>query len=312
MKKTNLAGFSVACVLAGVLACAGAALSLRAQQPKQSSVIRVQTNLVNILASVIDAHGQPIPDLAQDVFELSEEGVPQKIERFEAETNRPLDLALMVDSSMSTYKDMKFETEAGAHFVRQVVRPGDTLGVFEFDEKVTQLSDFSADVPRLQEAVRRVSSGSGTSIYDAIVLGSNSLRRRPGDRRRAIVMVTDAGETTSVSKFEDARRAAIASEALLYTIVIRPANESGRNTAGEHALITITDSTGGAMFLVDEIQELDATFERIDRELRTQYLLGYYPTPVPPPGSHRHVTLQVKSGDTVRYRKEYFTAAAPR
>jgi Ca-activated chloride channel homolog len=312
MKKTHRAGFSVPCILAGILACAGAVVSLYAQQPKQSNVIRVQTNLVNILASVIDAHGQPIPDLTQDVFELSEEGVPQKIERFEAETNRPLDVALMVDSSMSTYKDTKFEAEAAAHFVRQVVRPGDTLSVFEFDEKVTQLSEYSADVPKLQEAVRRISSGSGTSIYDAIVLGSNTLRRRPGDRRRAIVMVTDAGETTSVSKFEDARRAAIASEALLYSIVIRPANESGRNTAGEHALITITDSTGGAMFLVDEIQQLDATFERIDRELRTQYLLGYYPTPVPPPGSHRHVTVVVKTGDTVRYRKEYFTVGAPR
>jgi len=312
MNKNLRAGYGVACMSAGVLACAGLAMSLRAQQPKQSGVIRVQTNLVNILASVIDAHGQPVPDLTQDVFEISEEGVPQKIERFEAETNRPLDLALMVDSSMSTYKDMKFEAEAAAHFIRQVVRPGDTLSVFEFDEKVTQLSEFSADVPKLQEAVRRISSGSGTSIYDAVVLSSNSLRRRPGDRRRAIVIVTDAGETTSVSKFEDARRAAIASEALLYSIVIRPANESGRNTAGEHALITITDSTGGAMFMVDEVQQLDSTFDRIDRELRTQYLLGYYPTPVPPPGSHRHVTLQVKSGDTVRYRKEYFTAAAPR
>ena len=312
MKKTHRAGFGVTCILAGILACTGAVVSLYAQQPKQSSVIRVQTNLVSILASVLDAHGQPIPDLTQDVFELSEEGVPQKIERFEAETNRPLDLALMVDSSMSTYKDMKFEAEAAAHFVRQVVRPGDTLSVFEFDEKVTQLSEYSADVPKLQEAVRRITPGAGTSIYDAILLGSNTLRRRPGDRRRAIVMVTDAGETTSVSKFDDARRAAIASEALLYSIVLRPANESGRNTAGEHALITITDSTGGAMFMVDEMQQLDATFERIDRELRTQYLLGYYPTPVPPPGSHRHVTLQVKSGDTVRYRKEYFTAAAPR
>jgi Ca-activated chloride channel homolog len=312
MKNTHRAGFSVTCILAGILACSGAVVSLYAQQPKQSNVIRVQTNLVSILASVLDAHGQPIPDLTQDVFELSEEGVPQKIERFEAETNRPLDLALMVDSSMSTYKDMKFETEAAAHFVRQVVRPGDTLSVFEFDEKVTQLSEYSADVPKLQEAVRRISSGSGTSIYDAIVLGSNTLRRRPAERRRAIVMVTDAGETTSVSKFEDARRAAIASEALLYSIVLRPANESGRNTAGEHALITITDSTGGTMFLVDEMQQLGATFDRIDRELRTQYLLGYYPTPVPPPGGHRHVTLQVKSGDTVRYRKEYFTAGAPR
>ena len=316
MKRPRPAGFSILCALIGFLICAGLALNLRAQQSqsksKQSGVIRVQTNLVSILASVIDAYGQPIPDLPQEMFELSEEGVPQKIERFEAQTNRPLDLALMIDSSMSTFKDMKFETESAAHFIQQVVRPGDTLGVFEFDEKVTQLSDFSADVPKLQSAARRIASGSGTSIYDAIVLGSNALRRRPLERRRAIVLVTDAGETTSLSKFEDARRAAIASEALLYSIVIRAANESGRNTAGEHALITITDSTGGAMFMVDEMLGLDAMFDRIDRELRTQYLLGYYPTPVPPPGSRRHVAIKVKTGDIVRHRKEYFTASVPR
>jgi Ca-activated chloride channel homolog len=317
MKRSLPAGFSVLCTIIGLLTCAGLALNLRAQQAQQSQtrqpgVIRVQTNLVSILASVIDANGQPIPDLKQDVFQLSEEGVAQKIERFEAETNRPLDLALMVDSSMSTFKDLKFESESAAHFIRQVVRPGDTLSVFEFDEKVTQLADFSADVPKLQSAARRITPGAGTSIYDAIVLGSNTLRRRPPDRRRAIVLVTDGGETTSLSKFEDARRAAIASEALLYSIVIRAANESGRNTAGEHALITITDSTGGAMFMVDETHPLDAMFDRIDRELRTQYLLGYYPTPVPPPGSRRHVTVKVTTGDIVRHRKEYFTAYAPR
>ncbi len=319
MKRPLPAGFSVLCTIIGLLACACVALNLRAQQlqaqqspTKQQGVIRVQTNLVSILASVIDANGQPIPDLKQDVFQLSEEGVAQKIERFEAETNRPLDLALMVDSSMSTFKDLRFETESAAHFIRQVVRPGDTLSVFEFDEKVTQLADFSADVPKLQSAARRITSGTGTSIYDAIVLGSNELRRRPADRRRAIVLLTDAGETTSRWKFEDARRAAIASDALLYSVVIRAANESGRNTAGEHALITITDSTGGAMFMVDETHPLDAMFDRIDRELRTQYLLGYYPTPVPPPGSRRHVTVKVTTGDLVRYRKEYFTAYAPR
>ncbi|MGD0545477.1 MAG: VWA domain-containing protein [Candidatus Acidiferrales bacterium] len=320
MKRPLPDGFHLLCAILGFLACAALALNLRAQQSpqapqsqtKQQGVIRVQTNLVSILASVIDANGQPIPDLKQDVFQLSEEGVAQKIERFEPQTNRPLDLALMVDSSMSTFKDMKFETESAAHFIGQVVRPGDTLSVFEFDEKVTQLSDFSSDVPRLQSATRRITPGAGTSIYDAIVLGSNMLRRRPLDRRRAIVLVTDGGETTSLSKFDDARRAAIASEALLYSIVIRAANESGRNTAGEHALITITDSTGGAMFMVDETHSLDAVFDRIDRELRTQYLLGYYPTPVPPPGSRRHVTVKVSTGDIVRYRKEYFTAYAPR
>src|SRR5271170_5811677 len=180
------AGSSLACI-----ALAFPHYSLGAPQQNSRGAIRVQSDLVDILASVTDADGHPIPDLTQDAFTLSEQGVPQKIERFEAETNRPLDLALMVDSSMSTYKDMKFETEAAAHFVRQVVRPGDTLGVFEFDERVTQLSEFSADVPKLQEAVRRITPGRGTSIYDAIALGSNSLRRRPGERRRAIVIVTD-------------------------------------------------------------------------------------------------------------------------
>ncbi len=91
-------------------------------QERRSGVIRIQSNLVSILVSVIDANGQPVPDLTQDAFQLAENGVPQKIERFEAETNRPLDLALMVDASMSTFKDMKFETEAAAHFIRQVVR----------------------------------------------------------------------------------------------------------------------------------------------------------------------------------------------
>lgn len=304
---------NVAVAFIAILGCAAPTAPLRAQQRQKTGQIRVETNLVNILASVIDAHGQPIPDLTVEAFTLTEEGVPQKIERFEAETNRPLDLALMVDTSMSTFKDLKLENEAAAHFIRQVVRPGDTLGVFEFDETVTELSEFSDNVPVLQAAARRISPGAGTSVYDAIVLSSQTLKRRPQDRRRAIVLVTDAGETTSVSKFEDARRAAIASEALIYSIVIRPVkNESGRNTAGEHALITITDSTGGALFFLDEPNQLEAMFDRIDRELRTQYLLGYYPTPTPPPGSTRHVAMQVKTGDLVRYRKEYFTVAAPR
>lgn len=294
---------------------AGTALVVTAgglQQRNARNTIRVQTDLVDILASVIDAQGQPVPDLTQDAFTISEEGVPQKIERFEAQTNRPLDLALMIDASMSTFKDLKLETEAAAHFIGQVVRPGDTLGVFEFTEYVSELSGFSSDVPRLQSAARRIAPGAGTSIYDAVVLGSNSLKRRPGERRRAIVLVTDGGETTSIAKFEDARRAAIASEALLYSLIIRPVkNESGRNTAGEHALITITDSTGGALFILDSIDQLDRMFDRIDRELRTQYLLGYYPSPSPPPGVHRHLEVKVTSGDTVRYRREYLTTGTP-
>jgi Ca-activated chloride channel homolog len=311
--KTRLTLSSLA--LSAALLAAGFGTLLRGQDQKQKKrpgAIHVQVNLVDILASVINANGHPVPDLTQDAFTLTEEGVPQKIERFEAETNRPLDLALMVDSSMSTFKDLKFENEAAAHFIRQVVRPGDTLSVFEFSESVTQLSEFSDNVPQLQAAARRISPGAGTSIYDAVVLGSNTLKRRTAGRRRAIVLVTDAGETTSSYKFEDARRAAIASDALLYSIVIRPVkNESGRNTAGEHALITITDSTGGALFILDDTNQLDAMFDRIDRELRTQYLLGYYPNPMPPPLTYRHVEVKVNTGDLVRHRSVYFAPAPP-
>lgn len=295
----------------GILASVAVAAAIHAQDQAHSGAIQVQTNLVDILASVIDAHGKPIANLTQDQFELTEEGSPQKIERFEAQTNRPLDLMLMVDASASTFKDLKFEDDAAAQFIRKIVRPDDRLAVFEFDEDVTELADFSSDVPKLQAAVHRIIPGAGTSIYDALVLGSHAIRRRPEGRRRAFVLVTDAGETTSVAHFEDARRAAIASEALLYTIVIRPVkNENGRNTAGEHALIVITDSTGGAMFILDDLNQIDSMFDEINRELRTQYLLGYYPNPVPPPGSYRHVEVKVKTGDEVHFRKGYFTATA--
>ena len=283
--------------------------SSAAESLNQGPVIRSQSNLVSILTSVMDKDGKPVVDLPGSAFSLWEEGVPQKIERFEAQTSRPVDLALMIDVSASTFKDLKFELDAAAHFVRQVVHPGDSLSVFEISEAVTQIGDFTDNVSLLEKDVRRVESGSGTSIYDALVLGSAALQRRPPDRRRAIVMVTDAGETTSGADFEEARRAAIASGELIYTIVIRPVkNENGRNTAGEHAIVTITDSTGGNMFVLDDMAQIQPMFDEINRELRTQYLLGYYPQPTPPPGSDRHVEVKVDGPYTVSYRKEYFTA----
>jgi Ca-activated chloride channel family protein len=249
--------------------------------------------------------------LGQSAFQLFEEGVEQKIVRFEPQTNRPLDLALMVDTSGSAVIELKIERDAASHFVQEIVRPGDRLAVFSFTSNVIQLCNFSDDPRLLESAVRRVDPGAdmGTSLYDAVVLGSESVKRQGLDRRRALVIITDAGETTSYWKFDDARRAAVASDALLYTVVVRPMkSDAGWNTAGEHAIETITDSTGGAMFYPTDLSELTGIFDRINRELRTQYLLGYYPTPPPPAGSSRHVVVKVNTGDNVRYRKEYLTA----
>jgi Ca-activated chloride channel homolog len=306
-----------AVMLAGMAGLAEAVAARKPQQDKQrqKGTIRVQTDLVSILASVTDAKGEPVIGLAQSAFQVFEEGAEQKIVRFEPQTNRPLDLALMVDTSGSAAIELKIERDAAAHFVDEVVRPGDRLAVFSFTSDVIQLSNFSDDTKVLEAAVRRVDLGAdmGTSLYDAVVLGSQSVRRQGADRRRALVIITDAGETTSVSKFEDARRTAIASDTLLYTVVVRPMKSNGGwNTAGEHAIETITDSTGGAMYYPTDVSELTGIFDRINQELRTQYLLGYYPNPTPPQGSSRHVEVKVNTGDIVRSRREYLTAGVAR
>ena len=278
------------------------------QEPTPRGTVKVTVNLVNVLVSVLDEHNRPAPNLPVDAFQVFEESVQQKIDIFEPETKLPLDIALMIDSSMSAHKEIAFERDAASHFIQQVLRPDDRLAVFEFDETVTQLAQFSSDVASLQNAVRRVTDGSGTSIYDAVLLGSNALARRPADRRRVIIMVTDAGETTSRADFETARKAALRAGILLYTIVVRPVkNENGRNTAGEHALETITETTGGAMFYPESGQELPIIFDRIDSELRTQYRLAYYPNPRGPANSYRTIEVKVLPGYSARHRTTYLT-----
>jgi Ca-activated chloride channel homolog len=274
----------------------------------QRGKIRVNVNLVNVLTSVLDEHNRPAPDLPREAFQIFEEGVEQKIDVFESETQQPLDLALMIDASLSAHKEIVFEQDAAAHFIKQVLREGDRLSVFSIAEDVTQLAGFSNNVVTLQAAVHRMPAGAGTSIYDALLLGSRTLERRGDDRRRVIILVTDAGETTSYADFDAARKAAVRSGSLLYTIVIRPVkNESGRNTAGEHALETITDTMGGAMFYPDQAQELDGIFDRINRELRTQYRLGYYPEPRGPANTYRKIEIKVAGDYQVRHRKTYLT-----
>jgi Ca-activated chloride channel homolog len=284
----------------------------RAAAPQKTPEVRVPVNLVQVVASVLDRNRRPVPDLPQGAFRVYEEGKEQTIEFFQRETNQPLDLALMIDTSLSMTGELKFERRAAGGFIRELLRPGDTVALFQFAYVVTELSDFSSRVPRLEAALERIRPGTGTSLYDAIYLGSAALERRPRGRRRVIVLMTDAGETTSRSDFDSARQAALRSGAMLYTILVRPVkSESGRNTAGEHAVATITDVSGGGMFTADTPGQLLGIFDRINRELRTQYLLGYYPNPRPPANSYRRIDVRVAGqGYLVRHRQGYFTRGA--
>jgi Ca-activated chloride channel homolog len=281
----------------------------KTSEPSTSrNTVKVTVNLVNVLVSVLDEHNRPAPNLPVGAFQILEEGNPQKIDVFEQETKQPLDIALMIDTSLSAHKEIVFETDASANFIKQVLRPDDTLSVFAFDESVTQVAKFSSNVATLQAAVRKITDGSGTSIYDAILLGSRALNSRPAERRRVIIMVTDGGETTSRTDFDSARRAALRAGTLLYSIIVRPVkNENGRNTAGEHALQTITETTGGAMFFPESMDELHIIFDRIDAELRTQYRLAYYPNPRGPANTYRTIEVKVLPGYTARHRTTYLS-----
>jgi len=270
--------------------------------------IRAEVSLVSVLSSVLDKNGRPALDLTAEQFEIYEEGVKQKIELAEQETQQPLDIALMIETSWSEYTDLDFETDAAARFIQKIVRPADRLALFEFSETVSQITPFSSNVPTLQAALKHIPRGAGTNLYDAVYLGAQSLARNPAGRRRVIVLVTDGGETGSGADFESARRAALQADALLYTILVRVVkNESGRNTAGEHALETIADSTGGATYYPKDTNELGAMFDQINRELRNQYRLVYYPVPRPPAGAYRTLDVRVKCECKVRSRKAYFS-----
>ena len=274
--------------------------------------IRSQVNLVTVITSVLDKDHHPAANLTADQFEIYEEGVQLKIDVFEPDTQTPLDLALMIDCSMSETQELEFERQAAASFIGQVVRPTDRLAVFGFSDVVTRVGGFSSDLTYLQTSLRRLEPGAGTALYDAVYLGSEALGRNPPGRRRVIVLLTDAGETTSHADFNMARDAAVRADTLLYTICIRAVtNEGGRNTAGEHALETIADSTGGAIYYLDNLKQLGETFDLINRELRTQYRLAYYPDPRPPQGTYRSIEVHVAGDYIVHSRKIYYTGGAP-
>ena len=272
----------------------------------QETVIRVDVRLVNILATVKDGHGALAPSLTRDDFVVLEEGRPQEIRVFDRQAGTPLAIALMVDASLSTARDLKFEQDSAVRFLRSLVRPQDRVTLFSFTHDVTQVCDFTSDLARLERALRSIHSDGGTSLYDAVFLAASQLRQREG--RHVIILVTDGGDTTSTVDFHQALRAAQQADAVIYSVIIVPIpGESGRNTAGEHALINLSEGTGGRAFQPHLAADLDPVFREIEAELRTQYVLGFYPQHVRGAPSYRR--LEVRSTNpsfTVQARKGYY------
>jgi Ca-activated chloride channel homolog len=246
-----------------------------AEEPE--TTIKVDVKLVNVFVTVTDEHGAPVANLQKENFILKEDGKEQKIAIFDKESALPLSIVLAVDTSLSTRKDLPLELSSARKFAHAIVRPQDGLSVYKFSETVSQMVSFTSDLKKIDEGIDHPRNGAATALYDAIYLGSQALNRRQG--RKVMVVITDGGDTMSQMNYRQALRAAQESEAIIYSIIIVPIEaDAGRDTGGEHALIQISSDTGGKYYYATSAAQLDDAFKKISDELRTQYLLAYYPS----------------------------------
>ena len=291
-----------ACQLAPSSILAAALLAALALVPlaAQDIVIPVKVNLVHVLATVKNRAGQLVGSLSKEDFQICDNGVPQEIAVFERQTNQPLSVALLVDVSGSTEVDLKFETDSATRFVRALLssrNADDQVALYTFDDVVTQVHNYTHNIASLENMLRQIHGSAGTSLYDAIWLASRDLELREG--RKALVLVSDGGETTSKIDSHRALQAAQMADAVIYAVVTMPVtNDAGRNIGGEHALQFMAEGTGGRTFLLSEGAQLDRAFSSIITELRTEYLLGYYPHDVPLTRQRFHkLEVRLKSPD---------------
>jgi Ca-activated chloride channel homolog len=247
------------------------------------NVIRVNVNLVRVLATVKNPAGELVGALNKSDFEILDNGVPQQIAVFERQTAQPLSVAMLVDASGSTAKDLKYEAESVVRFFKALFvegNPEDAVALYSFNYQVTRHNFFTHNPGPLEHSLRLIHGEAGTSLYDAIYLAARDLESREG--RKVMVIVTDGGDTTSFKDFHAALEAAQLADAAIYPVLVVPiTNDAGRNIGGENALTTMAQGTGGRVFAPTLGPALDSAFTDIIRDLRTQYLLGFYPKNVP-------------------------------
>jgi Ca-activated chloride channel family protein len=283
------------------------AVSLSGQEPP---VFRVDVRLVRMLVTVKDAYGRLVGGLSRNDFTVTDNGVPQQIALFERQTEQPLSISLLVDCSRSTAKERRYEIDSVKKFLRSLVNegnPADAISLYSFNTEVSLETSWTRNLRRFENALERLKSEGATSLFDAIYLASNNLEEREG--RRIVVVVSDGGDTASRVRFEQALEALHKADAVLYSVLVVPiAGDPGRNLRGEHALTTLSQWTGGRIFFPSMGATLDQAFTDILRDLRTQYLIGFYPRGAPSSKDRFHrVSVAVnRPGHTVTARNGYF------
>lgn len=291
-------------------------------QPGAPTTLSVQVRLVSVFVNVTDTAGAPVPNLTRDNFLLTEDSRQQALAVFEKQSGVPLSLVLAIDTSGSTHKDFSLEEHAAHDFVHALLRPVDQLAVFEINSDVREVVPFTNNVHRIDQGLANLGRGPATAFFSAVYLASQGLAGRPG--RKVLVLISDGTNTVEGTTYGQALEQAERGEVMIYSIIDVPIEaDAGRDTGGEHAMITLSEQTGGKYFYADSAH-LGEAFRKISDDLRTQYLLAYYPRPLT--GGEQTVAAQRDAFHTIHvaltglapearytalYRTGYYRAVAP-
>lgn len=298
------------------------------QTPQSGQTLKVQTALVNVFVTVRDKSHFLINNLKQDDFKIFEDGQEQKVAYFSKEVNLPISLAILVDTSGSQVDVLGAEQDAASRFLHRVLRKTDEALIMSFDLDVDLLADFTEDTARLEEAIHKTvinASGSGaggttgtvpggtnggTDFYDAVYLAAHDkLTGEAG--RKAIIALTDAEDTGSKLKLQDAIESAQRADTVVHTLLISDVGFYYRQMmgyGGSGVAKKMADETGGRVIEVHNNKSLEQAFDELSDELRQQYVLGYYPTNPKHDGSFRKIKIEVNRPDLkILSRRGYYS-----
>lgn len=275
--------------------------------------ISVDVTRVQLLFTVSDKRGRFVTDLSKDDFQVFESRKPQSIMEFSAETDLPLRLAILIDTSNSIRERFKFQQEAATDFVNTVIRPNeDRAIVVSFDTAPELVADLTGDVEKLNNAIRSLRAGGGTALYDAIFFACRDKLMQDQPRfkfRRAMVILSDGDDNQSRYTRDQALEMAHKAEVVIYSI---STNRLGIETDGDKVLKYFAEQTGGLAFFPFKAQDLAQSFENIANELRHQYNVLYRPEPLKTDGLYHPVDVKVRGRKDliVRVRHGYYAPLA--
>jgi VWFA-related protein len=279
----------------------------------QGPPIRVLVEEVTVPFIVTDSRDRLVTNLTQADFEVFENKQPQQISAFAQETDVPLRIGLLVDTSNSIRDRLEFEQKAAAEFLQTTVRPGkDKALLGSFDSVAELVQDFTDDLDQLVSATQTLRAGGGTALYDAILFTSRDrlLPEAPlsSRYRRAMVVLSDGEDNQSRFTRQQTLEAARRGEVIIYTI---STNIKGTRMPGDKVLQEFAEETGGRYFQPFTWDDLGEAFQAISQELRSQYSISYHPT-TPRDGQYHEIEIRsLKGGLRVRARRGYFATPSP-